>query len=112
MADKGRSLSASPAIAGAAGQEDRVQRKGWLAALLWMIFASGLVVQALAPRLKIEHHAFVVPPSMVSAGKPVDLAQLVAREKRMQLISGLLTLGGALGLGYYYRDKLLRRRSA
>ena len=110
MVEQGSSSSAS--LETAAGSKSRVQRKVWVAALFWMIFASGVAVEAFAPRLKIEHHAFVVPPSVVSGGKAVDLEELVAREKRMQLISGLLTLGGAVGLGYYYRDNLFRRRSS
>jgi hypothetical protein len=109
MVEQGSGSSAS--LATAAGSKGRAQRKVWVAALFWIVFASGVAVQAYAPRLKIEHHAFVVPPAMVSGGKPVDLEELVAREKRMQLISGLLTLGGAVGLGYYYRDNLFRRRS-
>jgi hypothetical protein len=111
MAEEG-SIPSSSAIAPAARRQSRVQRKRWLVPLLWMVFISGLVVQAFAPRLKIEHNAFVIPPAMVAQGKTVNPAELVQREKRMQLISGLLTLAGALGLGLYYRDTLMGRRAA
>ena len=95
---------------GATG-EQRVRPNRWLGLLLWVIFGAGLLVQVLAPRLKIEHNAFVIPPALMSPGKAIDPEAIVAREKRMQLLSGLLTLGGALGLAFYYRDTLIRRRS-
>jgi hypothetical protein len=74
------------------------------------VFGAGLVVQLCAPRLKVEHNAFVMPPALVSGKKQINPAELVARERAMQLISVTLTLGGAIGLGFYYRDGLFRRR--
>ena len=62
-----------------------------------------------SPRLKIEPDAFVIPPSLVSQGKEINPAAIIARERRMQTFAALLTLGGALGLAFYYRDTLVRR---
>jgi len=105
--------SASSAVVASAGQEksQHRHRSRWLPAVLWAIFAGGLLVQGFAPRLKIKHNAFVIPPSLVSQGQRVDLEALMARERRMQLLSAVLTLTGALGLAFYYRDNLLGRRS-
>ena len=83
-------------------------RRRLIPVLLWTIFASGLLVQAFAPRLEIENDAFVIPPSLISEGKAVDPAQIIARERRLQALSAVLTLGGALGLAYYYRRVLFR----
>ena len=111
MSELSSSTPASSAVASSAVQDQRVRRKLWLPVLLWAIFGGGLLVQVFAPHLKIENNAFVIPPSMVSQGKTINPAELVAHEKRMQLISGLLTLGGAVGLWFYYRDTLMGRRS-
>jgi hypothetical protein len=80
----------------------------WLPALLWAIFSAGLLVQAFAPRLKIKNNAFVMPPSLMSEGKDIRPAEIVARARRMQLLSGILTVGGALGLAFRYRRVLVR----
>ncbi len=85
------------------------RRRGAL--LWWTIFCAGLLVQLLAPRLKVEHHAFVMPQAMISGKQRIHPAELVARERTMQLISALLTLGGAIGLGIHYRGTVFRRRS-
>ena len=85
-------------------------RNKWLSALLWAIFASGLLVELLAPHLKIEHDAFVIPPSLGSQQKEINPAALVARERHMQLLAAVLTLGGAVSLAFYYRDTLINRR--
>ena len=79
--------------------------------VLWVVFGTGLAVQLCSPRLRVEHNAFVMPPAMVVGKEPVSPAELVARERAMQLISLILTLGGAIGLGIYYRDSLFKRRS-
>lgn len=86
-------------------------RHGWLAVLLWMVFGAGLLVQASAPRLRIKNNTFVIPPSLVTEGKDIHPAELIARARRMQLLSGVLTLGGAVGLAFYYRRVLVRPRS-
>ena len=80
-----------------------------LTAVFWLIFAAGVLIQVFAPRLKIEHNAFVIPSSMVAAGREFRPADIVGRERLMQVISALLTLGGALGLAVQYRQRLLRR---
>src|SRR5581483_1452849 len=79
-----------------------------LVVLSWVIFGLGIVVQAMAPRLKVKNNVFVIPPSLLASGKPIDPAALVAHERRMQLLSVLLTLGGAVGLGICYRRVLIR----
>ena len=92
--------------------ERRARRQPRLVAvLLWAIFGAGLLVQAFAPRLKITNNAFVMPPSLTTQGKEINPAEIVAKERRMQLLSALLTAGGALGLAYYYRRVLLRTHS-
>jgi len=62
----------------------------------------GLAVQAFAPRLKIANNAFIIPPALISEGQVVLPAELIEKERRLQLLSGLLTVGGALGLAFYY----------
>lgn len=79
--------------------------------LLWAVFAAGLLAQAFAPRLKIEKRAFVIPPSMAASGN-VRPDEIVSRERRMQLLSGILTLAGAAGLAVRYRRVLAGRRPA
>jgi hypothetical protein len=103
--------SSTTAVARVAGQSTRSPRRWWLAVFFWSIFGAGLLVQVFAPRLKIEHNAFVIPPSLVSGSKEINPAEIVARERRMQLLSGLLTLSGAVGLAFYYRKTLMGRRS-
>jgi len=87
------------------------RRPQWLALLFWVLFGAGLLVQVIAPRLKIERNAFVIPPSMVSTGKQFHPAEIVSRERRMQVISAILTLGGALGLAVQYRHSFVRRQA-
>ena len=86
------------------------RRTRWLVFLLWSIFIVGLLVQGPAPRLKIERNAFVMPQAMTSGGKEINPAELVERERRMQLLSLILTVTGAVGLGVYYREVLFGRR--
>jgi hypothetical protein len=82
----------------------RVQR---LVLLSWLAFAAGLLVQGLAPRLTIENRAFVI--SLPADGAGIRPAEIIASERRMQLISAILTLSGALGLAYGYGGALIRR---
>ena len=77
-----------------------------LALCLWAIFAAGLVVEVAAPRLKIENNAFVMPPINDAQAVALRPDVLVRRERWMQSASGLLTLGGAVALGIYYRRTL------
>jgi len=83
-------------------------RRKLLSVLLWGIFGAGLFVQAFAPRLKIRDGAFIIPPPLVSEAQEVNPAEIVKKERRMQLLSGVLTAGGALGLACYYRRVLFR----
>lgn len=87
------------------------QRHKWLAVLFWTLFGTGLLVQAFAPRLKVRNNAFVIPPSLTSEGKDIRPAEIVTRERRMQALSAMLTVGGALGLGFHFRRVLVRPRS-
>jgi len=68
------------------------------AVLCWVVFAAGLLIQLLAPHLKIENGAFVIPPTLTAGANEIRPAEIVARQRRMQLISALLTVSGALGL--------------
>jgi hypothetical protein len=74
-----------------------------MVACLWLVFVAGLVVQTAAPRLKIENNAFVMPPIVNVQGATIRPDALVRRERWMQGISGVLTVGGALALGVCYR---------
>jgi len=74
---------------------------------LWIVFAAGIVVQLAAPRLKIENNAFVMPPIINVQGALIRPDRLVRRERWMQMISGMLTVGGALSLGVCYRRRLV-----
>ena len=83
-------------------------RKRWHASIFWTIFTVGLLLQCFAPRLKIDHDAFVI--SSVSDGRATHPAEIVARARKMQLLSAIFTVTGALGLGFYYRAILVGRR--
>jgi hypothetical protein len=80
----------------------RNARRVWLGLLLWLGLAAGLLVQAFGPHLKNQNNKFVIPPSLLSGEKEVRPDEIVARERRMQALSGILTLGSGLGLGFYY----------
>jgi hypothetical protein len=77
-----------------------------IAVALWTLFAAGLLVQFAAPRLRIENNAFVMPPIVNVQGATLRPDALVRRERWMQGISGVLTVGGALALGVCYRRTL------
>jgi hypothetical protein len=81
-------------------------RRVKLALCLWAVFAAGLAVQLVAPRLKIENHAFVMPPINDAKAETLRPDVLVRRERWMQGASGILAVGGALALGIYYRRSL------
>ncbi len=74
---------------------------------LWAVFAAGLLVEMAAPPLKIENNAFVMPPTANVPGTQMRPDALVRREQWMQSSAGILTVGGALALGFYYRRRLL-----
>jgi hypothetical protein len=73
---------------------------------LWAVFAAGLLVEMAAPRLKIENNAFVMPPISNAQAGVLRPDVLVRRERWMQAVSGVFSIGGALGLGFYYRRTL------
>jgi hypothetical protein len=81
-------------------------RETRLAICLWVIFGVGLLVEVAAPRLKIENNAFVMPPINDAHTAILRPDVLVRRERWMQAASGILTVGGALALGAYYRRSL------
>jgi len=87
-------------------------RRVWLGLLLWVALAAGLLVQAFAPHLKIQNNKFVIPPSLLSGGKEVRPDEMIARERRMQALSGILTLGSGLGLAFYYRHVLFPKSAS
>jgi hypothetical protein len=83
------------------------RRHRWLAVLLWVIFGAGLLVQSYGPHVKITNNTFVIPPSLVSGGKDIHPAEIIAYERSKHLVSGILTVGGALGIALYYRNLLV-----
>ncbi len=83
-----------------------------LGALLWVLFGAGLLVQVNVPRLKITDNTFVIPPALISEGNQVPIVEIIGTQRRMQWLSSVLTVSGALGLAfYYYRHRLARARS-
>jgi hypothetical protein len=83
------------------------RRRRSLALLCWLVFAAGLLVQFFSPHLKISNGAFVIPPEMSAGRNAIRLDEIVARQRRMQLLSVLLTVSGAFGLAFLYRDTLI-----
>ena len=80
-------------------------------AVLWIVFSAGLAIQWISPRLKIEDNAFVVPSALLQKDTGVTLQSLITRERRLQTLSAILTLAGALGLAYHYRHIFVRPKS-
>jgi len=78
-----------------------------LALLCWLLFAAGLLVQLVSPRLKVANRAFVIPPQMAAGKNPIRLEEIVGGQRRLQVLSALLTLSGAIGLAFVYRDILI-----
>jgi hypothetical protein len=94
----------------AQSERERISRQipsTLLKVCLWAVFAAGVLVEMMAPRLKIENNAFVMPPSANVQGTEMHPDALVRRERWMQTSAGILTVGGALALGFYYRRRLL-----
>ncbi|MGA8270376.1 MAG: hypothetical protein WB919_02380, partial [Candidatus Sulfotelmatobacter sp.] len=83
-----------------------MSRRALLSACLWVVFSSGVAIEAFAPRLKIENHAFVMPPSVMRQGAQIRPDALVALERRMQWAAAILTIGGALALAFCHRRTL------
>jgi hypothetical protein len=82
-----------------------------LALLCWLLFAAGLLVQLISPRLKISNRAFVIPPQMAAGKNPIRLVEIIGRQREVQVISALLVLSGAIGLAVLYRDTLTGKAS-
>lgn len=84
----------------------------WLSVFFWALFVAGLLVQALGPHLRIKDNRFILPPSLVSASPEIRPDEIVARERKRQFLSAVLTVGGAVGLALYHRKALFGRRSS
>jgi hypothetical protein len=87
------------------------RRRRTLALLCWLLFAAGLLFQLVSPRLKISNRAFVIPPHMAAGKNPIRLEEIVGGQRRTQVLSALLTLGGAVWLAFLYREALVRAAS-
>ena len=79
------------------------RRLRWLTALSWSAFAAGVLIQLLSPRLEISNGAFVIPAALTTQEQNIHPDLMVAAERRKQMISAFLTVGGALALAYRYR---------
>jgi NhaP-type Na+/H+ or K+/H+ antiporter len=79
--------------------------------LLWAVFVVGVLLQAFSSHLKIKNNRFVLPPSLLSSSAEIRTDEIIARERRLQWISGVLTLGSALGLAACHRRVLFGGRS-
>jgi hypothetical protein len=72
-----------------------------------VLFATGLVIESLAPRLKIEHRAFVMPLTLTASSAPIRPDAIVDRERKMQAAASLLILGSSVGLALVYQRKIM-----
>jgi hypothetical protein len=81
-------------------------RHALLSMSLWAIFAAGIAIELLAPGLKIENHAFVMPPTVMQQGAQIRPDALVDHERHMQWAAGILTIGGAIALAFWNRRTL------
>jgi hypothetical protein len=88
------------------GRTQREFRRALLSMSLWAIFASGIVIELLAPGLKIENHAFVMPPIVIQQGAQIRPDALVDHERHMQWAAAILTIGGAIALAFWNRRTL------
>jgi hypothetical protein len=77
-------------------------RRERIACLLWACFGTGLLLQGFAPHLRTERERFVLPSHSGSEAL-TNAIGLIERERRMQLLSALLTGGAALCLALHYR---------
>jgi len=90
-----------------AGQStSQVFPRSWrLSALLWAVFARGIVIQASSTHLVIRNHAFWLPAT--ATRQPLDPARLINRERKLQALSALLVLGGGTALAFHHRRTLI-----
>ena len=77
-------------------------RRERIACLLWAFFGAGLLLQGLAPHLRTERERFLLPSHSGSEALTNPIG-LIERERRMQLLSALLTGGAAVSLALHYR---------
>src|SRR5262245_51111375 len=91
------------------GTKQQRPHKRWYALLCWMLFAAGLIVQFLAPRLEISDGRYVLPPELANGTAQVDPQAIIQKERRMHWISAILTASGAIGLAFLYWNVLVRR---
>lgn len=94
-----------------AREDKRKERTRWLAVLMWAIFGAGLLVQAFSPGLRIEHNK-IVAPAAIAQNREIHPDELIARERRVQLVSVILTVTDAVGLAVCYGPMLLSRRES
>lgn len=74
---------------------------------LWIAFGLGILLQAFSSHLEISNNAFVMSPAWVKTHADLDPIGVVNRERKLQALSGLLVLGGAIGLAVFYRRALV-----
>ena len=91
-------------------QRSNLRRQG-LGLFFWLLFAAGLLVQVVVPRMEISNGAFVIPLEPTASGSAIHPDEMVAEQRRAQLLSAALTICGALGLAFHYRDALMSRGS-
>lgn len=82
----------------------RLRRRAAL--FFWLVFGGGVLVHYLAPNLERKQDGFVIPEALTAGRSGLDPGWIVAKERRMQWISAVLTATGALGLGYLHRREL------
>lgn len=78
---------------------------------LWVAFGLGLLVQAFSSHLEIASNAFVLPSTEAHSGVAINPSEVVGRERKLQALSGLLVLFGAIGLAVCYRRTLIENFS-
>jgi hypothetical protein len=83
------------------------RRRQSVALLCWLVFAAGLLVQLLSPHLKVSNGAFVIPPKLAAGSNAIRPDEIVGGQRRMQLLSLFLTVSGAFGLAFVYREILI-----
>jgi len=97
---------------GAGMQSDHCSRShNWRVLFCWLLFVAGVGVHFAAPNLDRQDKAFVIPLAPRALGETVQPERLVAKERRLQLLSAVLAASGALGLGWIYRKVLFRGAS-
>jgi hypothetical protein len=93
------------------GEHQRSSRSRHLLFLMWTIFAVGILVQVFSPGLRIEHSKLVAPAS-ISQATEIHPSEIIARERHVQMLSAILTMGGALGLAVCYGPAFFQRRES